>query len=67
MIIELKLEEKKNNNDGTVSLYAALELQSDDGIFINHLSRSPFTFSDTMTDEEIKDYIINNQYSIYYQ
>lgn len=61
---EIHLVEKVNNGDGTISLIAELCVHKN-GIFDHHESRSPFTFSDTMTDQEIIDYLWANEYSIY--
>lgn len=62
---EIYLVEKVNNGDGTVSLIAELCVYRN-GIFDHHDSRSPFTFSDTMTDQDIIDWLKNNTYSIYF-
>ena len=59
------LVEKVNNGNGTVSLIAELAVFVN-GVFSHHDSRSPFTFADTMTDQEIIDYLIANDYSKYY-
>lgn len=65
MIKEIKLVEKVDNGDGTVSMIAELCV-SIDGVFSHHLSRSPFTFADTMTDNDIINELTLNQYSIYF-
>lgn len=65
MIKEINLVEKKDNGDGTVSLIAELCVYID-GVFSHHLSRSPFTFADTMSDDDIKLELEQNQYSIYF-
>lgn len=62
---EIHLVEKVNNGDGTVSMIAELCVHKN-GIFDHHDSRSPFTFSDTMTDQDIKDYLTANEYSRYF-
>lgn len=62
---EIHLVEKVNNGDGTVSMIAELCVHID-GIFNHHDSRSPFTFSDTMTDQDIIDYLTANEYSKYF-
>jgi hypothetical protein len=54
-----------NNGDGTVTLIAELSVFKNE-IFDHHDSRSPFTFPDSMTDEEIIDSLIANEYSNYY-
>lgn len=62
---EIVLVEKVNNQDDTVSLIAELRVFKD-GVFDHHDSRSPFTFANTMTDQEIIDYLTANEYSIYF-
>lgn len=62
---EIHLVEKVNNGDGTISMIAELCVFNN-GIFSHHDSRSPFTFSDTMTDQDIKDYLTQNEYSRYF-
>lgn len=61
----IHLVEKVNNGDGTVSLIAELCVHVN-GVFSHHDSRSPFTFADTLTDQEIIDFLIANEYSRYY-
>lgn len=62
---QIYLVEKVNNGDGTVSLIAELSVFKNE-MFDHHDSRSPFTFPDSMTDEEIINLLINNEYSKYY-
>jgi hypothetical protein len=62
---EIYLVEKVSNGDGTTSMIAELAVFKD-GIFSHHDSRSPFTFADTMTDQDIKDYLTANEYSRYF-
>lgn len=62
---EINLVNKVNNGDGTVSLIAELAVFKD-GVFSHHDSRSPFVFSDTMTDQDIKDYLTANDYAKYF-
>jgi hypothetical protein len=62
---EINLVNKVNNGDGTVSLIAELSV-SIDGIFSHHDSRSPFIFDETLSDQDIIDYLIANDYSKYY-
>lgn len=64
MTKELHLVEKMNNGDGTINLIAEYCVYNNK-VFSHHLSRSPFTFPDTMTDEEIIESLMLNQYSIY--
>lgn len=61
----IHLVEKVNNGDGTISMIAELCVHKD-GVFSHHDSRSPFTFADTMTDQDIIDYLVANEYSRYY-
>lgn len=65
MIKEINLVEKKDNGDGTISLIAELSVFID-GVFSHHLSRSPFTFSNNLSDDDIKSELQQNQYSIYF-
>jgi hypothetical protein len=62
---EILLVEKVSNGDGTTSMIAELCVYKD-GIFSHHDSRSPFTFADTMTDQDIIDYLTANEYSRYF-
>ena len=62
---EIHLVEKVNNGDGTVTLIAELCVYKNE-IFDHHDSRSPFTFPDTMTDEEIIVSLTANEYAKYY-
>ena len=62
---EILLVEKVANGDGSVSMIAELCVYKN-GIFNHHDSRSPFTFSDTLTDQEIIDSLIANEYAKYY-
>jgi hypothetical protein len=66
MTKEIFLVERVDNGDGTVNLIAEIAVFNSDGSFRQDLSRSPFTFDSSLTDQEIKDYLIANQYSIYY-
>ena len=59
------LEEKVANDGGTISLIAALAVYDENGRFTHHMCRSPFTFPDTMTDQEIIDYLWANDYAKY--
>lgn len=62
---ELNLVNKVNNGDGTQSLIAEIAVYKD-GVFSHHDSRSPFTFADTMSDQDIIDYLKTNDYSRYF-
>ena len=61
----INLVEKQSNGDGTVNLIAELCVYVD-GVFSYHLSRSPFTFTDSMTDQEIIDSLMANEYKMYF-
>lgn len=65
MTKEILLVEKVVNGDGTVSMIAELCVYIN-GVFNHHDSRSPFTFPDTMTDQDIIDYLTANEYSRYF-
>lgn len=62
---EISLVEKVDNGDGTRSCVAELNVYVDD-IFKWQDSRSLFTFPDTMTDQDIIDYLTANEYSRYF-
>lgn len=62
---EINLVNKASNGDGTISMIAEVAVFVD-GIFSHHDSRSPFVFGDTMTDQDIKDYLTANEYSRYF-
>jgi len=62
---EIHLVEKVDNSDGTISMIAELCVHKN-GVFFQHESRSPFTFADTMTDQDIIDYLMANEYSRYF-
>ena len=62
---EIHLVEKVNNGDGTINMIAELSVYKN-GVFNHHDSRSPFTFADTMTDQDIIDYLTANEYSTYF-
>lgn len=61
---EMHLVERVENEDGTASMVAELAVYKN-GVFSHHRSRSPFTFPNTLTDEEIIEAIMQNEYSIY--
>jgi hypothetical protein len=61
-IIELV---EKSIVDGQVYLIAECNDYQGD-IQVKQLSRSPFVFPDTMTDQEIIDSIQQNEYKIYF-
>lgn len=62
---QIDLVEKVDNGDGTRSCIAELNVFVD-GVFKWQDSRSPFTFSDTMTDQDIIDSLTANEYSRYF-
>lgn len=63
----IELFEKQNNGNGQINLIAECN-EYTEGItqWTLQLSRSPFTFADTMTDQEIIDWLKLNTYSIYF-
>lgn len=64
MIKLIDLFEKIDNGDGTQSLIAECNGYVD-GVILIQFSRSPFTFSLSMTDEEIITHLWANEYKIY--
>ncbi len=60
----IELFEKVNNGNGTQSLIAECN-GYENGVRVVQFSRSPFTFPDTMTDQDIIDSLWLNEYSIY--
>lgn len=60
----IEIVDKVNNGDGTQSMIAECN-GYENGIRIVQFSRSPFTFSDNMTDQDIIDYLWIHEYSIY--
>ena len=52
--------------DVNINLIAECNEYDESGVRIQQLSRSPFTFPSTMTDDEIKSSIQINEYSIYF-
>lgn len=52
--------------DGNINLVAECNLYNENGELIQQFSRSPFTYSETMTDEEIINDIKTNYYYIYF-
>jgi hypothetical protein len=65
MTQEIHLVQKVDNGDGNVSMIAELCVYKD-GVFSHHNSRSHFMFADTMTDQEIIDHLMVNEYSRYF-
>lgn len=64
MTKEIVLTEKVNNPDSTISLIAECNGYVD-GLRIMQFSRSPFSFADTITDQEIIDFLWENDYAKY--
>jgi len=64
MTKEILLVEKVNNPDDTVSMIAECNGYVD-GVRVMQFSRSPFTFANTLSDEEIITFLWENQYSRY--
>lgn len=62
----IELFEKQYDGNGNVYLIAECNEYNDLGVRVQQLSRSPFTFQETLTDDEIKDLIRNGVYSIYF-
>lgn len=50
----------------TVSLIAELNICDENNKILKQLSRSPFIFPNTMSDEEIIQELTNNQYKNYF-
>lgn len=61
---EILLVDNTDNGDGTISLIAELCVYKN-GIFSHHDSRSLFTFQNTMTNQDIIDYLWSNEYLKY--
>lgn len=64
MVKLIELVEKIDNGDGTQSLIAECNGYGD-GERVIQFSRSPFTFSSSMTDQEIINHLWDNEYKIY--
>jgi hypothetical protein len=63
----IELFSKVSNGDGTINLIAECnEYEEGAATWYNQLSRSPFTYSESMTDDEIKNDLQLTTYSIYY-
>jgi hypothetical protein len=60
----IELVEKVDNGDGTRSLIAECN-GYENNVRVAQFSRSPFTYPDTMTDQDIIDYLWANEYIIY--
>jgi hypothetical protein len=64
MIKEILLVERVNNPNSTISLIAECNGYID-GIRVIQYSRSPFSFADIITDQEIIDFLWENDYAKY--
>jgi hypothetical protein len=64
MTKEILLVEKVNNPNQTISLIAECNGYVD-GVRVMQFSRSPFSFADTITDQEIIDFLWGNDYAKY--
>jgi hypothetical protein len=61
----IELFNKTADGNGNVNLIAECNGYVD-GVLKMQFSRSPFTYPDTMTDQEIIDSLRANEYSIYF-
>jgi hypothetical protein len=61
----IELFNKTSDGNGNVNLIAECNGYID-GFRSIQFSRSAFTFPDTMTDQQIIDYLMTNEYSIYF-
>lgn len=66
MIKKIELFEKQAVDDNTISLIAECNMYDENMILVNQFSRSPFTYSNTMSDEDIINDIQSNYYYIYF-
>ena len=66
MNTKIELFEKAVFDDNMTSLIAECNMYDDNNVMIKQLSRSPFIFPNTMSDEEIITSIQTNEYSIYF-
>lgn len=63
---KIELFEKSVFDDNMTSLVAECNIYDKNNVLIKQLSRSPFIFPNTMSDEEIISSIQANEYSIYF-
>ena len=61
----IELFNKVADGNGNVNLIAECNVY-ENGVRVAQLSRSPFTFSATMIDDDIKQAIQNGEYAIYF-
>lgn len=64
MTKEILLVEKVNNPDQTISLIAECNGYVN-GLRVIQFSRSPFSFADTITDQEVIDFLWETAYAKY--
>jgi hypothetical protein len=64
MTKEILLVEKVNNPDQTISLIAECNGYVE-GVRVIQFSRSPFSFADTITDQEVIDFLWETDYAKY--
>jgi hypothetical protein len=62
----VELFEKQSDGNGNVNLIAECNDYNEVGVRVQQLSRSPFTFSENLSDGEIIDLIKQTTYSIYF-
>jgi hypothetical protein len=62
----IELVNKQPDGNGNVNLIAECNDYNEVGIRVQQLSRSPFTFSENLSDGEIIDLIKQTTYSIYF-
>jgi hypothetical protein len=60
----IELKDKQYTGDGKLELFAECNVYSDD-VLIQQLSRTFFVFDAALSDQEIVDYLWNNEYKIY--
>lgn len=65
MTKQILLEDRVNNPNDTITVIAALAVYDDNGVFVQHMSRSPFSFANTISDQEIIDFLWANDYAKY--
>ena len=62
----IELFEKQLDGEGNVDLIAECNEYTEFGVRVQQLSRSPFTFSETLTDDEIIEQLKTTTYAIYF-
>lgn len=66
MTNELSIEDRINNGDGTVNCIGYFRQIEDDGVTINWGVRAHYTFPETMTDNDIINYLKETDFKQYY-